>query len=58
MESSDGKEREREIILIFTRVRISKGVDTNSFNLTVVAPPCYPGKNILNWGRSERKLNM
>ena len=50
MENSEGKEkRDGEIFLMFTRVRTSKGItNTNHFKLTVVAPPCYPGKNILN----------
>ena len=50
MENSEGKEeRDREIFLMFTRVRTSNGIIyTNHFKHTVVAPPCYPGKNILN----------
>ena len=57
MESSEGKEeRGRGIFLIFNRIRIPKGIDTNSFKLTVVAPPCYPGKDILNWIRNEEKI--
>ena len=50
MEDSEGKEeRDREIFLMFTRVRTSKGItNTNHFKLTVVAPPCHAGKNILN----------
>ena len=50
IENSEGKEeRDREIFLMFTRVRTSKSIiNTNHFKLTVVAPPCSPGKNILN----------
>ena len=58
MENSEGKEeRDREIFLMFTRIRTSKGIiNTNHFKHTVVAPPCYPGKNILNWGKNEEKI--
>ena len=57
MENSEGKEeRGRGIFLIFNRIRIPKGIDTNSFRPTVVAPPCYPGKDILNWIRNEEKI--
>ena len=58
IENSEGKEeRDREIFLMFTRVRTSKGINyTNHFKHTVVAPPCYPGKNILNWGKNEEKI--
>ena len=58
MENSEGKEeRDREIFLMFTRLRTSKSIiNTNRFKLTVVAPPCYPGKNILNWGGNEEKI--
>ena len=58
MENLEGKEeRDREIFLMFSRGRISKGIiNTNHFKLTVVAPPCYPGKNILNWGGKEEKI--
>jgi len=50
MENSEGKEeRDREIFLMFTILRTSKSIiNTNHFKLTVVAPPCSPGKNILN----------
>ena len=50
MENLEEKEeRDREIFLMFTRVRTSKSIiNTNHFKLTVVAPPCSPGKNILN----------
>ena len=49
MENLEGKEeRDRDIFLIFNRIRISKGIDTNSFKLTIVAPPCYPGKDFVN----------
>ena len=58
MENSKGKEeRDREIFLMFTRVRTSEGIiNTNHFKHTVVAPPCYPGKNILNWEKNEEKI--
>ena len=58
IETSEGKEeRDREIFLMFTRVRTSNSIIyTNHFKHTVVAPPCYPGKNILNWGKHEDKI--
>ena len=60
MENLEEKEeRDREIFLMFTRVRTSKGIiNTNHFKLTVVAPPCSPGKNILNWGGNEEKIKQ
>ena len=60
MENLEGREeRDREIFLMFTRLRTSKSIiNTNHFKLTVVAPPCSPGKNILNWGGNEEKIKQ
>ena len=59
MESSKEKEeRNKEIFHIFIRVRTSKSIDKKSFNLTIVASSCYPGKEILNCGKMKRKLNL
>lgn len=51
------EEKDREkIFLIFSRVEISKGIDTNPFKLTLVVPSCLLCINILNWGRVEEKI--
>ena len=49
------KRRGTETFSLFL-IRLSKGIDTKSFELTIVAPSCYPGKDILNWIRNEEKI--
>lgn len=52
---SQKEKRGTETFSLFL-IRIPKGIDTNSFKLTIVAPSCYPGKDILNWIRNEEKI--